>query len=87
MKPRFDTPAECPGLGDLEEITLVLAESPHHADGVAVAPVFAASFHLAHLNDDVVVRCVDPQFHEQHVLRHASALDQPELPTLQFTHR
>ena len=68
--------AERPDLGNLEEATFVIAETPHGADDVAVAPVFAASLHRLHLIEDVVVRRVDAQFHEKDAVPHDSALGQ-----------
>ena len=51
---------------------LVVGEPSHGADDVAEAPVFAASLHLPHLIEDVVIRRVDAQIHEQNVVSQVS---------------
>jgi hypothetical protein len=53
-------------------MSLVVGETAHGADDVAVAPVFPARLHLPHLIEDVVVRRVDAQFHEQDAVPHES---------------
>jgi hypothetical protein len=61
-------------------MSLVVGETSHGADDVAVAAVFAASLHFPHLIENVVVRRVHPQFSEKHAAPHDSALDQPDDP-------